>query len=392
MRRFMVLILAVLMLTIPVFAHPGDTDSKGGHYDYSTGEYHYHHGYEAHQHVDLDGDGDRDCPYDFDDQTGRNSGTSTGVSSDRSQPAWTEKQSDYRRGYEDGKKDGYNDGFDDGKTFGQTAAEKRGYEKGYVDGSTVWDERLVFAGGLILGLGFALFVWMRKDREIKEIEQRNLSISRTRRKAYESNLSEKDTTIATLQKKLATSMEEYRERLVTLSNALPEPNSQIQQEIEQTQIDIFMQIHDPRGVSCMKLPENVYISEGVLYSGVRTKDRPYGDLTVYTVGYGAKVYHARKGCSNAFHVENIYDVAGKLRPCARCALRVHAPNSKPEWYKVYERLKAGFYKQTHVSIDEIRAYARDHDVGEATALKLMNEARKQSGLEPFYYEGPRLWD
>lgn len=32
------------------FAHSGGTDSKGGHYDRSTGQYHYHHGYEAHQH------------------------------------------------------------------------------------------------------------------------------------------------------------------------------------------------------------------------------------------------------------------------------------------------------------------------------------------------------
>lgn len=67
-----------MMLTTVATAHPGDTDSNGGHYDRSTGEYHYHHGYPAHDHYDMDGDGDIDCPYDFDDQTGRNSGTSNG--------------------------------------------------------------------------------------------------------------------------------------------------------------------------------------------------------------------------------------------------------------------------------------------------------------------------
>lgn len=50
------------------FAHPGRTDSKGGHYDHSTGEYHYHHGYPAHQHTNGV------CPYDFEDKTGKNSG------------------------------------------------------------------------------------------------------------------------------------------------------------------------------------------------------------------------------------------------------------------------------------------------------------------------------
>ena len=60
-------------LCISVFAHPGKTDSDGGHWDKSTGEYHWHHGYPAHQHIDLDGDGVLDCPYDFDDQTDHSS-------------------------------------------------------------------------------------------------------------------------------------------------------------------------------------------------------------------------------------------------------------------------------------------------------------------------------
>lgn len=55
-------------------AHPGRTDANGGHYDSSTGEYHYHHGYPAHQHTNGI------CPYDFDDQTGWNSGTSSNSS------------------------------------------------------------------------------------------------------------------------------------------------------------------------------------------------------------------------------------------------------------------------------------------------------------------------
>lgn len=55
-------------LSTTVFAHPGRTDSSGGHYDRETGEYHYHHGFEAHQHVNGE------CPFDFVDMTGQNSG------------------------------------------------------------------------------------------------------------------------------------------------------------------------------------------------------------------------------------------------------------------------------------------------------------------------------
>jgi hypothetical protein len=59
-----------LILSFCALAHPGRTDSKGGHTDSSTGEYHYHHGYSAHQHTNGV------CPYDFKDKTGSNSGSS----------------------------------------------------------------------------------------------------------------------------------------------------------------------------------------------------------------------------------------------------------------------------------------------------------------------------
>ena len=64
------IVFAMLLITLPVcaYAHSGGTDSKGGHYNRSTGEYHYHHGYSAHQHKDMDGDGYLDCPYEFDNK------------------------------------------------------------------------------------------------------------------------------------------------------------------------------------------------------------------------------------------------------------------------------------------------------------------------------------
>lgn len=65
----------VLMSSVAVFAHPGRTDSKGGHTDHSTGNYHYHHGFPEHSHYDIDGDGSPDCPYDFEDKI--TSGNST---------------------------------------------------------------------------------------------------------------------------------------------------------------------------------------------------------------------------------------------------------------------------------------------------------------------------
>ena len=65
MKRLLIASLCLLMLLAlvpPAFAHPGDTDENGGHYDRSTGKYHFHHGYHAHQHYDIDGDGIDECP------------------------------------------------------------------------------------------------------------------------------------------------------------------------------------------------------------------------------------------------------------------------------------------------------------------------------------------
>ncbi len=66
MKKVLCIITAIicgLSFTVLCFAHSGKTDSSGGHYDSSAGEYHYHHGYSAHQHPNGD------CPYDFDDKT-----------------------------------------------------------------------------------------------------------------------------------------------------------------------------------------------------------------------------------------------------------------------------------------------------------------------------------
>ena len=60
---FIFLVFITILLSVCAYAHPGNTDSNGGHYNHTTGDYHYHHGREAHDHYDMDGDGDLDCPY-----------------------------------------------------------------------------------------------------------------------------------------------------------------------------------------------------------------------------------------------------------------------------------------------------------------------------------------
>lgn len=73
MSKHLKIIAVVILFFVTFFtivsAHPGRTDSNGGHTDHSTGKYHYHHGYPAHQHYDMDGNGTKDCPYEYKDKT-----------------------------------------------------------------------------------------------------------------------------------------------------------------------------------------------------------------------------------------------------------------------------------------------------------------------------------
>lgn len=48
--RMVLLFLFIFLLNIQVCAHPGRTDSDGGHHDNVNGGYHYHHGEPEHQH------------------------------------------------------------------------------------------------------------------------------------------------------------------------------------------------------------------------------------------------------------------------------------------------------------------------------------------------------
>jgi hypothetical protein len=72
-----IFIISIILLsnicTITVSAHSGRTDSNGGHYNNSTGEYHYHcGGNPAHQHYGGS------CPYEKSNNKNNNSSGSSG--------------------------------------------------------------------------------------------------------------------------------------------------------------------------------------------------------------------------------------------------------------------------------------------------------------------------
>lgn len=86
-KRVLCGLVAALVFCLWAEAHPGKTDSRGGHYNRTTGVYHYHHGYPEHQHTGGV------CPYDFDDKTGENSGGNGGSGGTGNRVSTTVKKS-----------------------------------------------------------------------------------------------------------------------------------------------------------------------------------------------------------------------------------------------------------------------------------------------------------
>lgn len=87
MKKKYIALLLIILFAIPAvsFGHSGKTDANGGH-NSDTG-YHYHHGYPPHQHENGQ------CPYDFDDKTGWNSGSSTNINTNKSN--YSDNESNY---------------------------------------------------------------------------------------------------------------------------------------------------------------------------------------------------------------------------------------------------------------------------------------------------------
>ena len=98
MKKVANVFLIMLLMPSIVFAHSGGTDASGGH-NSPTG-YHYHHGYSAHQHTDGI------CPYEFNDATEHQYGSSYSSASKNS-------FSSYFEGYDKGKVAGFENAKDE---------------------------------------------------------------------------------------------------------------------------------------------------------------------------------------------------------------------------------------------------------------------------------------
>lgn len=285
-------------LVISVYAHSGKTDSIGGHTDSDTGEYHYHHGYPAHSHYDMDEDGYLDCPYDFDDKTGVNSGSSS-IS-----PNWSS-----------------NDDNVIIKTEVVTKTVTK--EVPYIPSWVYW----VFAVQFIIAL--VLFIGNRsKKQDMRDMVQRHeLNIEQIKQ-SCDKQLAEKKATDKELQKlqsHITQAKEKYEE--------LQEKCAHERMELEKTKLLRTRMKGAPLDISFAQNGLPIYWKPNMY--------KPYGDYTVY-VNKKSNIYHVDRQCASYIATEDhIFHVIENTRPCRKCAEGFFDFTTIPVWFADKESIFDG---------------------------------------------------
>lgn len=305
MRRLLLSIILICLLTIPASAHPGGTDSSGGHYDHSTGEYHYHHGYGPHEHEDLDGDGDLDCPYNFKDKTGENSGESSG--STTRYPAYTRPVTPPAIPM---------------PTVPAVTEPIRAQEpKG------TWLEGLFTA---LIPFWLMLAFVLIRDVPPYLFAKRSTEVYR-------------DSPV----------WESHPERVPIKAAPPPKPSEppKVVPLDDRTRLDQFLREYNPAGIIKVEFPPELRMAEdGTLYWGARTPGKPFGSGTAYITGRSGKCWHMKCGCSGASEPIFMPAALRKYRPCGICVPSQFRSLQVPDWYYKYNRLRSGHFRTRQLSI------------------------------------------
>lgn len=299
------LVLIIVFLPTAALAHPGRTDSNGGHADSSTGEYHYHHGYPAHDHYDMDGDGDVDCPYDFDDRTGANSGGDSdrnGISSEKS----------------------YN------SNTGQTASKNVNTDESEVEEVPAW-VNWVF-GGLATVIICLLISNRSKKDAIIEMERQHKNEIAAINKVCEARIAEKnasDAELETIRVNIADARKIQTALLAERDDRLDEISHLNKEILKLRRVRCWAKAA-PLDVSFSKNGMPVYWKY--------RSDKPYGDYTVF-VSSKTDIYHTDRFCGGyRAREEHIFNVIGRTRPCKKCAEGFFNFTYVPEWFTSKESI------------------------------------------------------
>ena len=304
-------VLSVLFMAISFTAwgHPGRTDSSGGHYDRSTGEYHYHHGYPAHQHPGGV------CPYDFDDKTESTSSLET-----------------------------------------KSASNKIKYVMPFPPSYLI----VFVAGAVISAIICSKIVSSSNKSAYDSLTKENADLKSANKRLesdYKNMLASRDKLNlqckdfidqnAELKKDLENYKKDFKdyEKALAENKTLSEENVDLNNRLHHyvEQVDSLLHIDDTSGIMTYdEILAAAKVPDGVGFDG---NDLPhyYRDATVESrmtvyISPNGKKYHRTFGCSGAYESIHLFTAASSRIPCSKC-IPFAAMNYKvPEWYYRYLQL------------------------------------------------------
>lgn len=296
------LVSALLIST--ALAHSGRTDSNGGHYNRSTGTYHYHHGYPAHQHPGGV------CPYDYDDQTGKNSGNSI-----TSSTSFDNYENEYLK-----EKQRAADNYE----LYQNTVEELNKVKENVR-TLRW---ILIAVAFIFILNFLI----SKDKYTKMQKAKTLNENQFIKK-----ISENTNQIEKLKIELAKTEDNLKKAKViaAIKHDLHEVASQdeLQSEYDRLRRELFDKYANKPPESFVTIPADTEIGKDGLPRQKGAVTNWGAKYTVYKAPSG-KRYH-RASCGRGTQPVHVYFVRG-LASCGLC--NPHIPDLT--WYTEYRRIKS----------------------------------------------------
>lgn len=373
----------ILAFSFTVWAHPGRTDSSGGHYNRSTGEYHYHHGYPAHQHPDGV------CPYDFDDEI---KSTSTPVTETKKEntklhyyfhgyPAHLHPNGICPYGYintkpivESKTASGTSSAIETSSSVEtksiSSSEEKLSSEK--IKYRTSFPDFWIFISGVIFSAVVCKMVFaklnkssrntlieenrkLKAEKEQLDSEYQKMLASRDKLNSENKILIGKNAQLlkelednkAILSDKeiqLKDELERYR-NVFTAKQDLSREFTQIDNRLHHyiDQVDSLLNIDDTSKImtydeilAAAKVPDGVTFDSDDLphyYRDAAVESR----MTVYIAPKGIK-YHRKCGCCGAYASIHLFTAASMRLPCEICVPSSAMQYRVPEWYYRYLQL------------------------------------------------------
>lgn len=308
--RYLISILAFICLVLSISfvssAHSGRTDSAGGHYDNSTGEYHYHHGYPAHQHPNGI------CPYEDNEEN------------NDYQDSYVSETVPWRP-------------YAAETNIQESVSDKNLPSESTPEASFTVDEpdpfylgNYLFLIPLAFALGLLLFyhsVRKKKRIDTTTINQLRADLETTTTKNKE--LEEEVNRANNLVHKYEADIRDLKGQLEVATCKTETSSSNYTVNLDTlTEQDIL---------SICGVPSGVTFDEQLL---PHCPGNPFVEshFSVYITSTG-KCYHRIRGCCGAHHKVHLFVAAGNFEPCSKCIPPSAWKYEIPDWYYRYVQLE-----------------------------------------------------